>query len=505
VATIRSAASSTDPKRSRSSSPTISIGHPSADEDDAARPHHLRDGDTEVLALHGVDAVALAGEERLELRAREVLVERDPGGVDGRETADARRVRRVVVRADDVESHHRPPPAHPTQDLHHVLYPLLRRDAADHDEAVLARLPGDGGKRARHRRMEHHRLDPVERPDPRRNELRVDERQVPPDTLDRDTADAASDAVVQHAQRPRAVIPAQVDRRPLDVELRVVDVLDAPTAEVGLVVGGDEQVVPGCDAARLAEQEPVLHEGEGNGREGAGVAHDPAGELEVEVARPERRPEEPIADREVRRLPREEGRAMLLAERFQHPGGDEVPAAWGRNRRLEEEDPHRAYFSAPRVRNVNSNASSLWTFLWETSRLPASNTSRGISQMQKSAGRTVSVCSRRSRSGARCDALAGGACPRLAPAPSTAAAPASATSIRPCARATCAPAARAARSSAAATERASTAARRPASASCNAGYSGRVWHRGAVRAGNLQPHRNDLHALRPQHDHELLG
>ena len=222
-----------------------------------------------MLPRHGVDAVPLAREERGEVRASEVLVQRDPGGVGRSEPADARGVARVVVRTDEVQSHRLPARPHPAQDLDDVLEPLLGRDASERDEAVLARLPGDGGEVARHRRVKDDRLDPVERPDAGGDERRVDEREVPPDTVVRYPPEAPAGAVVERHHGARAVVPAQVDLRPDRVELRVVHVLDTRPAEVGLVVGGHQHVMIRRQAPGPAQEERVLQEGERGRRERA--------------------------------------------------------------------------------------------------------------------------------------------------------------------------------------------------------------------------------------------
>jgi len=193
-------------------------------------------------------------------------VQRDPRGLGGDDLPDADSVVDVVLRPDEMQPHRLAARPHPSQDLDDVLEPLLGRDAAERHEAVLARLPGHDREIARDRRVEHDRIDAVEGPHARRDELRVDEREVPPDAVARPAADPAGDAVVERRHGTRAVVPPEVHVRPDGVELRVVHVLDAPTTEVGFVVGGHHDVMGRRNPPRPPQQERMLHEGERNGR-----------------------------------------------------------------------------------------------------------------------------------------------------------------------------------------------------------------------------------------------
>src|SRR4029079_5824027 len=103
---------------------------------DPAGPPQSRRPHAEVLLAHAVDAVTMAGHQRLDLVARHVLPERDPRSMLRRFSLQLVEAGSAVTirRAHDSERYVavRFPPRR--QDLHRPLVFLFGRDASDRNE-----------------------------------------------------------------------------------------------------------------------------------------------------------------------------------------------------------------------------------------------------------------------------------------------------------------------------------------------------------------------------------
>ena len=218
---------------------TAAVGHPH----DAAGAHHLGRRHAEVLLPHAVDPVAHAPDERVQLGAREILVQLDPvaGGADASDDPPvvARRRRSCPPRAGA-----RTGPAARTAVMTSRTRSssFSRRDPSDAHELRRARLPRQRRGHHGHRRVDGARGDPVARPRLPARPVGVHQRDVAAHRVGRESGQRHAEPVVRRQQKSK-VVPAQVDRRARKHVPRVVHVLHADRAEVGLVVGGDRDVV----------------------------------------------------------------------------------------------------------------------------------------------------------------------------------------------------------------------------------------------------------------------
>ncbi len=106
----------------------------------------------------------------------------------------------------------------------------------------------------------------------------------------------------------------------------------------------------------------MLHERQGNGRQGPDAARERRREMKIEVSVPERGPEHAVAGCEIRGIPGEEGHLMFVTEGLQDPCGDQVPAAGRGNRPLDEQDPHPGILLARECEKGQLDRACLWTF-----------------------------------------------------------------------------------------------------------------------------------------------
>jgi hypothetical protein len=214
---------------------------------------------------------------------------------------------------------------------------LLPGEAADADDAVDARLPRHLGKGASGRRVED--LDrrlvmdaAVELADPGG----IDQRPIDPDPSQVGAADAHRRiAIESHRQR------SMMERRHLGrlegQEARIVDVLEAASAEVVLARGADQEIVAGRQEAGVSDEDAVLQQRQRQPGCGEDAPEQRRPLAPFEIAGGQVRAEHVVDRREVGPPPAQQGDLVLAPERSEDPRGDAVAAAGGGQQRVDDE------------------------------------------------------------------------------------------------------------------------------------------------------------------------
>ena len=146
------------------------------------------------------------------------------------------------------------------------------------------------------------------------------------------------------------MIPAQVHNRPRAQVCRVVDVLDAAPAVVGLVVGAEDDVEPVADTPGVAHDERQLDECRRYRqvvRDANPVAGDEQG---AKVTRAQVRAKKPVDRIDVDLGPRQHGDLVCGGQGLQRPRRDAVATTRRLDRGLYEQNPghvRRAPSQAP--------------------------------------------------------------------------------------------------------------------------------------------------------------